>query len=81
MVSSIGCRKRKEPGIARLFDLQAAVYLLLLLPVVFFSPPWAERLLLAPPAALALAGDLPEAGALRPGEEADDWVADFMAAP
>ena len=56
---------------------------LLLLPVVFFSPPWAERLLLAPPAALALPPEPFESAAgddlVEEGEdEPEDFLLDAM---
>jgi hypothetical protein len=40
---------RAQKSLALPGFLLASAYLLLLLPVVFCSPPWLERLLLAPP--------------------------------
>ncbi len=57
-------------------------YLLLLLADVFFSPPWLERLLLAPPDALArLDDDLVLADGLRLDEDSEDLLPDFMMLP
>ena len=49
-------------------------YLLLLLPDDFCSPPWLERLLLAPPDALPRLDDLESADDLRLDEESEDLL-------
>jgi len=56
-------------------------YLLLLLPLDFFSPPWLDRLLFAPPEALAPLDDFEsEEDDLRLGDEdvPEDLLPDFM---
>lgn len=60
-------------------DSRGGVYLALLPPVDFFSPPWLLRLLLAAPAAFGgLLGFAPAAAGLRGDGDSEGWFADFM---